>query len=62
MTSFYFNKNFYSRMSFNSDTINYEITRTRIKVRKINDIAVKIKKLLTFNREQLKKIKTSIKV
>ncbi len=31
MTSFYFNKNFYLRMSFNSDTINYEITRTRIK-------------------------------
>ncbi len=49
MTSFYFNKNFYLRMSFNSDTTNYEITRTRIKARKIDDITVKIKKLLIFN-------------
>ncbi len=50
MTSFYFNKNFYLRMSFNLNTTNYEITRARIKVKKINDITVKIKKLLIFNR------------
>ncbi len=50
MTSFYFNKSFYLRMSFNLNTINYEITRTRIKARKINDIAVKIKEFLIFNR------------
>ncbi len=49
MTSYYFNKSFYLRMSFNSDTINYEITRTRIKARKINDITVKMKELLIFN-------------
>ncbi len=49
MTSFYFNKNFYLRMSFNSDIINYEITRARIKAKKINDIAVKMKELLIFN-------------
>ncbi len=60
MTSFYFNKNFYLRMSFDSDTTDYEITRARIKARKINDIAVKMKKLLIFDRKQLKKIKTSI--
>ncbi len=51
MTSFYFNKSFHLRISFNSDTINYEITRARIKAKKINDIIVKMKKLLIFNRE-----------
>ncbi len=50
ITSFYFNKNFYLRISFNLNTINYEITRARIKARKINDIVVKMKKLLIFNR------------
>ncbi len=50
MTSFYFNKSFYLRMSFDSDTINYEITRTRIKAKKINDITVKMKELLVFDR------------
>ncbi len=49
MTSFYFNKSFYLRISFNLNTTNYEITRTRIKARKINDIIVKMKKLLIFN-------------
>ncbi len=50
MTSFYFNKSFYLRMSFDLNTTNYEITRARIKARKINDIAVKIKEFLIFNR------------
>ena len=50
MISFYFNKNFHSRMSFNSDTTDYEITRARIKARKIDDITVKMKDLLNFNR------------
>ncbi len=49
LTSFYFNKNFHLRMSFDSDTINYEITRARIKARKIDDIAVKMKELLVFD-------------
>ena len=51
MTSFYFNKDFYLRISFNLNTINYEITRARIKAKKINDITVKMKELLIFNRE-----------
>ncbi len=51
MTSFYFNKSFHLRMSFNSDTTNYETTRARIKVKKINDITVKIKEFLIFNRK-----------
>ncbi len=50
MISFYFNKSFHLRISFNLNTTNYEITRTRIKAKKINDIIVKIKELLIFNR------------
>ncbi len=50
MTSFYFNKNFYLRMSFDLNKTNYEITRARIKAKKINDIIVKMKKFLIFNR------------
>jgi len=38
MISFYFNKDFYPRMSFDSDTTDYETTRQRIEARKINDI------------------------
>ncbi len=49
ITSFYFNKSFYLRISFNLNTINYEITRTCIKVKKINNITVKMKKFLIFN-------------
>ena len=45
MTSFYFNKSLHLRISFNLNTINYEITRARIKAKKINDITVKIKEL-----------------
>ena len=50
MTSFYFNKSFHLRISFDLDTTNYKTTRARMKARKINDIAVKMKKLLIFNR------------
>jgi len=50
MSSFYFNKNFHSRMSFDSDTTDYEITRQRIETRKIDDIVIWMKKLLTFDR------------
>ncbi len=50
MTSFYFNKSYHLRMSFNLNTTNYEITRARIKAKKIDDITVKMKELLIFNR------------
>ncbi len=40
MTSFYFNKDFHSRMSFDSDTTDYEMIHQRIKTRKINDIVI----------------------
>ncbi len=50
MTSFYFNKSFHLRMSFDSDTTDYEITRARIKAKKVNDIIVKMKEFLIFDR------------
>jgi len=40
MTSFYFNKSFHSRMSFDSDTTDYETTRERLEARKANDIII----------------------
>ncbi len=62
MTFFYFNKEFYSWMSFNSNTIDYKITHERLKVRKTNDIIIWMKKLLSFDHQQLKKMKLIIKV
>ncbi len=57
MISFYFNKDFHSRMSFDSDTTDYEITRERLEARKVDDIIIWMKKLLIFDRQQLKKTK-----
>ncbi len=37
---FYFNKEFHSRMSFDSDTMNYETTHERLEARKANDIVI----------------------
>ncbi len=60
MTSFYFNKNFHSRMSFNSDTTDYKTTREHLEARKANDIIIWMKELLIFDRQQLKKTKQII--
>ncbi len=49
--SFYFNKEFHSRMSFNSDTTDYEITHEWIKAKKVNDIVIWMKELLNFDRQ-----------
>jgi len=38
MISFYFNKDFHPRMSFDSDTTDYEMIRQRIEARKVDDI------------------------
>ncbi len=57
MISFYFNKEFYSRMSFDSDTTDYKTTYKRLEARKVDDIVVQMKELLIFNRQQLKKMK-----
>jgi len=62
MIFFYFNKEFHSRMSFDSDTTDYETTRERLEVRKADDIVIQIKELLNFDRQQLKKTKLIIEV
>ncbi len=62
MIFFYFNKEFHSRMSFDSDTTDYETTHERLKVRKANDIVIWMKELLNFDRQQLKKTKLIIEV
>ncbi len=60
MISFYFNKDFHSWMSFDSDTTDYKTTHQRIEVRKINDIVIQMSELLIFDHQQLKKIKQII--
>ncbi len=62
MILFYFNKEFHSWMSFNSDTIDYKTTCEWLEARKTNDIIIWMKKLLSFNHQQLKKMKLIIKV
>ena len=49
LTFFYLNKKFYSHINFNSNFILYKITRERLKAIKVEDIFLKIKKLLKYN-------------
>ncbi len=60
MIFFYFNKEFHSWMSFNTDTTDYEITCEWIKARKVNDIITHMKELLSFDHQQLEKMKSII--
>ncbi len=60
MISFYFNKSFHFWMSFNLNTTNYETIRERIEARKVNDIIMQMKELLSFDCQQLKKMKQII--
>jgi len=62
MILFYFNKEFHSRMSFDSDTTDYETTCERLEARKADDIVIRMKELLNFDRQQLKKTKLIIEV
>jgi len=62
MTFFYFNKEFHLQMSFDSDTTDYETTRERLEVRKADDIVIRMKELLNFDHQQLKKTKLIIEV
>ncbi len=62
MILFYFNKEFHSWMSFDSDTMNYETTHERLEARKADDIIILMKELLNFNHQQLKKTKLIIEV
>jgi len=51
ITSFYFNKNFHSRMSFDSDTTDYETICERLEARKANNIVIQMKELLIFDHQ-----------
>ncbi len=62
MILFYFNKEFHLRMSFDSDTTDYETTRERLEARKADYIVIQMKELLSFDRQQLKKTKLIIEV
>ncbi len=62
MILFYFNKEFHSWMSFDSDTTDYETIHERLKARKLNDVIIWMKELLSFNHQQLKKMKLIIEV
>ncbi len=62
MILFYFNKEFHSWMSFDSDTTDYETTYERFEARKAADIIIWMKELLSFDHQQLKKTKLIIEV
>jgi len=47
-------------MSFNSDTTDYKTTHERFEARKADDIVIRMKEFLIFNRQQLKKTKQII--
>jgi len=47
-------------MNFNSDTTDYKTTYEHLEVRKVDDIIIKMKELLIFDHQQLKKIKKII--
>ncbi len=49
-------------MSFDSDTTDYKTTHERLEARKADDIVIRMKELLSFDRQQLKKTKLIIKV
>jgi len=49
-------------MSFDSDTIDYETSHEQLEVRKADDIVIRMKELLNFDRQQLKKTKLIIEV
>ena len=43
------NKDFHSRINFNLNISNYNSTRERIEIKKINDIVNRMQKLLKFD-------------
>ncbi len=50
---FFMNKSFHSRMSFNSDIIEYESTRERLQINRVKNISEQMNKTLIFAREAL---------
>ena len=55
LISFFLNKNFLSHMSFDSDFIEYESTRERLQIAKVENISEHMNKTLTFARKTLVK-------
>ena len=55
------NKDFHSRMNFNSNTSNYDSTRKRIETKKIDDIINRMQKLLKFDQKHIKKIRSTMR-
>ncbi len=53
LTFFFMNKSFHSRMSFDSDIIEYESTRERLQITRVEDIFNHMNKTLIFAREAL---------
>ncbi len=51
------NKNFHSRMSFNSNIIEYESIRERLQINQVKNIFEQMNKTLIFTREALIKIR-----
>ncbi len=47
-------------MSFNLDTSDYKTIRERLEARKVNNIVIQMKELLSFDHQQLKKTKLII--
>ena len=60
MFFFYMNKDFHSRMSFSSNTSDYDLTRERIEAEKIDDIINRMQKLLKFDQKHIKKIRSTM--
>ncbi len=53
LTLFFMNKSFHSRMSFDPDIIEYESTRERLQIARVEDIFNHMNKILIFAREAL---------
>ncbi len=53
LTLFFMNKSFHSRMSFDSDIIEYESTRERLQINRVKNISEQMNKTLIFAHEAL---------
>ena len=60
-STFFLNKNFHSRMSFDSNLIEYKITRVKIEADKAKDIFEHIKRSLILIKQTLIKFRITIK-
>ena len=60
-STFFLNKNFHSRISFDSNLIEYEITRAKIETDKAKDIFEHIKRSLTLTKQTLTRFRITMK-